>query len=171
MKELVLFRHAKASRKAPSGRDLDRPLSRRGRKAAARMAKWLAKAGYRPDVVLCSTAIRTRETLDFMKDALGNAKVHFEGDLYLSPADGLLERLRNLPGEADSVLLVGHNPGLQDLALQLIGGRAAKERVRIQTKFPTAALVRFKIDADTWRDLGPKTARVVDCVYPRALEP
>lgn len=170
MKELILFRHAKSSREDPSMSDLDRPLGRRGRRAAAQMAGWIAATGCRPDTVLCSAAARTRETLSFLRESLGNPEVHFERALYLASAMRLLQRLRELPGKARSVMLIGHNPGLQNLALQLMDDRSAETRTRIKTKFPTAALVRFEISAAGWNDLGPKTARLLDCVYPRDLD-
>lgn len=170
MKELILFRHAKASREGPSMSDLDRPLARRGRSAVAQMAGWLAATGYRPDTVLCSAAVRTRETFSFLRESLGNPEVHFERALYLVSAVRLLQRLRELPGKTRSVMLIGHNPGLQKLALQLMADRSAETRARIKTKFPTAALVRFEVNAAGWNDLGPETARLLDCVYPRDLD-
>ncbi len=150
--------------------DLDRPLSRRGRRTVAQMAGWLAAIGYRPDIVLCSPAARTRETFSFLRGPLGNPGVDFERTLYLASAMRLLQRLRELPGKTRSVMLIGHNPGLQKLALRLTGSRSAETRSRIKTKFPTAALVRFEIDAAGWTDLGPETARVLDCVYPGDLD-
>ena len=170
MKELILFRHAKSSWESPSMSDLDRPLGRRGRRAASQMAGWLAATGYRPDIVLCSVAVRTRETFSFLRESLGNPEVHFERTLYLASAMRLLQRLRELPGKTRSAMLIGHNPGLQKLALQLMADRSAETRARIKTKFPTAALVRFEINAAGWNDLGPETARLLDCVYPQDLD-
>lgn len=170
MKELLLFRHAKSSRKDPSMGDLDRPLSRRGQRAAARMAGWLAATGFEPDVVLCSAAARTRETWSFLREALGNPEVRFERALYLASASSMLQRLRKLPANTRSVMMIGHNPGLQDLALQLLGMRSTKTRTRIKTKFPTAAVVHIEIDIARWDGIGPGMARLVDCVYPRDLD-
>lgn len=150
--------------------DLERPLTRRGRRAAAQMAGWLAATGVRPDTVLCSTAVRTRETFSFLHQSLGDTEVHFERILYLVSAVRLLKRLQELPGKTRSVMLIGHNPGIQKLTLQLLGNRSTETRARIETKFPTAALVRFEVVAAGWRDLGPETARLLDCVYPRDLD-
>lgn len=171
MKELVLFRHAKSSWKGPSTGDIARPLSRRGRRTAARMAGWLAATGFRPDIVLCSTSARTRETYSFVRESLGNPEVLYERALYLASATGLLQRLRELSAKTRSVMLIGHNPGLQNLALLLLGNRSAATRARIKTKFPTAALVHFKITAAGWNDIGRRTARLRDCVYPQDLDP
>jgi len=170
MKELALFRHAKSSWKGPPGSDLNRPLSRHGRRSAAQMAGWFAAAGYRPDAVLCSTAARARETFSLVREALGEPEVHYERALYLASATRLRQRLRELSGKNISVMLIGHNPGLQRLALRLIGERPADARARVRSKFPTAAFVRFKVKAASWSDLGPRTANLLDCVYPRDLE-
>jgi phosphohistidine phosphatase len=169
VKELVLLRHAKSSWKNPLLHDIDRPLNRRGQRAALRMADWLSAARCRPDVVLCSTAARTRETLDFMRESLGRPVILYERELYLASAKRLLERLRKLPATTRKVLLIGHNPGLRRLVLQLVADRSSEERARIKVKFPTAALARFKINAKNWRDLGPDTARLLAFACPRDL--
>ncbi len=170
MKRLILFRHAKSSWKSPAKSDFDRPLSRRGRRAAARMADWLAANGCRPDLVLCSAAARTRETHALVGGSLGDAETRFERALYLASAARLLQRLRRLPAGIGAAMLIGHNPGLQSLALGLLGRRSAEARARIAAKLPTAAIVRFEADIADWADLGPETARLVDCIYPRDLD-
>jgi phosphohistidine phosphatase len=170
-KELILFRHAKSSWDDPLLHDFDRPLNRRGRRAAAHMAGWMADAKYRPTLVLCSPATRTRETHDIVRAVLGNPEVKFERALYLASATSLLQRLRKLPAKMRSVMLIGHNPGLQRLALKLSAGQRAGVRARINKKFPTAAFVRFEITADEWRNLGPGTTRLLDFVRPRDVKP
>lgn len=170
-KDLILLRHAKSSWKESMQRDFDRPLNRRGRQAADRIAAWLREAKWRPDAVLCSSAARTRETCDRLREALGDPDLHFERELYLAPAAGILHRLRHQDDHVRSVLVIGHNPGLQELAVMLSAGGEAAERARIGQEFPTAALARFAIDAERWRDLGPKSARLVAFVCPRDLAP
>ncbi len=170
VKELILLRHAKSSWKNPLLHDFDRPLNRRGQRAALRMAAWISAARCRPDIILCSSAVRTRETLGFLRQTLGNPETLYERGLYLAPVNRLLERLQNLPIKTRSVLLIGHNPGLRKLALELIADRSPEIRARIKVKFPTAALARFKVSAKTWRELSPKTARLLDFVSPRDLE-
>jgi phosphohistidine phosphatase len=135
------------------------------------MAGWMADAKYRPDFVLCSSATRTRETHDIVRAALGNPKVKFERALYLASAARLLQRLKKLPATMRSVMLIGHNPGLQRLALKLSAGQRTGVRARINRKFPTAALVRFEVTADKWRDLEPGTIRLLDFVRPRDVKP
>lgn len=170
VKELLLLRHAKSSWNPPLPRDFDRPLNRRGQRAARRMAEWFSRARRRPDVVLCSSAARTRETLDFLRESLGRPEIRYERILYLASAKRLLARLRKLPASARSVLLIGHNPGLRMLALLLSANRPPEARTRIEVKFPTAALACFRVDAKTWKRLGPDTARLLDYVTPRDLK-
>jgi phosphohistidine phosphatase len=169
VKELILLRHAKSSWKNPLLHDIDRPLNRRGQRTALLMADWFSAVRCRPDVVLCSSAARTRETLDFLRESLGRPVILHERELYLASAKRLLERLRKLPATTRSVLLIGHNPGLRKLALQLIADRSPEERTRIQVKFPTAAAARFEVNTQDWRGLGPDTARLLAFVSPRDL--
>lgn len=150
--------------------DIDRPLNRRGQRSAIRLAKWVSAVRFRPDMVLCSPAARTRETLDYLRETLGGPETLYERALYLASAKRLLERLRELPATARSVLLIGHNPGLRKLVLQLIADRAPEARARIKVKFPTAACARFTINAKDWRKLDSDTARLIDYVCPRDLE-
>ncbi len=139
--------------------DIDRPLNKRGRRSGAVLAGWLAQHGPRPALVLCSTARRTRETLDLLYDALGpRTTVCLEPELYLADAPTLLARLRQVDDAVPSVLLIAHNPGLQELAVTLAGapGAASPEaRGALERKFPTAALVRFGIKGRSWAALSP----------------
>lgn len=138
--------------------DFDRPLNKRGRRAAAAMARHLASEGLRPALVLCSAARRTRETLDFVLEALGaRLPLHIEPRLYLADAATLFARLRRIPDDVPSVLVIGHNPGLQELALELAdaaGADGTAHAGRMEQKFPTAALARFRLKIDRWADLS-----------------
>lgn len=132
--------------------DIDRPLNKRGQRAAVLMGKWLAEEGIHPALVLCSSARRARETLDRLDDAIGpHVPIHIEPSLYLADAPSLLGRLRRLPRDLPSVLLIGHNPGMQELVAELAD---AASRERLSKKFPTAALARFRLKSDDWRSLG-----------------
>ncbi len=168
MKRLHLLRHAKSDWDDPSLDDHDRPLAPRGRKAATAMAGWIEANGVRPSVVLCSTAVRARQTLDRVLAALGDPVVSHEDGLYHVTGEQLLARLRELPDGAGEVLVVGHNPGLQDLALELSAPGA--ERDRFAAKLPTGALVALGADVPGWADLGPGSATVVAFVTPRELD-
>lgn len=157
MKDLLLLRHAKSSWGDPDTDDFDRPLNKRGRRAAASMARYLDAEGLRPGLVLCSAAQRTRETLEFLIASLGpRLPLHIEPKLYLADAATLFARLRRVPADIASVLVLAHNPGLQELALELAEAAGAEGdalRERMERKFPTAALARFRLKIDSWADL------------------
>ena len=161
MNRLWLLRHLKSSWDDAGLADHDRPLAPRGRKAGKRIRQWAADHDVRPDLVLCSTAVRARATLDLVAPALGSPVVEIEAALYHAWADDLLTRLRSLGPEPDSVLLIGHNPGLHDLvALLAPPGPAA---------FPTGALAELLVGAGEWNDLQPGGAALSRLVVPREL--
>jgi phosphohistidine phosphatase len=168
MRTLMLLRHAKSSWSDPGLADVDRPLSPRGERAARRIAEYLRRNGIRPSLVLCSPARRTRQTLDAIEPALGTTcAVELAPELYGASAETLLERLRAVPDSADSVLLIGHNPGLEELALML--AERGAELPRLREKFPTAALATIVVRHDSWEALGPGCGELVDYVVPREL--
>ncbi|HVM56672.1 MAG TPA: histidine phosphatase family protein [Gaiellaceae bacterium] len=170
MKRLYLLRHAKSSWDEPGVADIDRPLAPRGRKAAKRIAAYLRRTGAAPAVVLCSSALRTRQTLDAIRPALGgDPEVLVEDELYAADAGTLLTRIRAVPPAAGSVLLIGHNPGLGDLALSLAGGGDAELLGRLREGLPTGALATFAIAADAWDDLAAGGAELTAYVVPRDL--
>jgi phosphohistidine phosphatase len=163
MKLLTLLRHAKAVTAGPDIDDHARALNGRGRAASAEIGDQLAAD--RPDLILCSTAARTRETLALTArnwDPL--PPVQFEERLYLAAASMLLARLRTVPAGTRHVLLVGHNPGIHDLARLLAGEAGISTALAI--KFPTGARARFKFDMDDWAALGPSALRGLDIVFP-----
>jgi len=164
MKRLYLLRHAKSSWKDTTLADHDRPLAGRGRRAAAAMADHMAQHQIVPDLVLCSTAVRTRETYE----RLQAAPVRFERRLYAASADDLLELVRTLPDDVGTVLLIGHNPGIEDLALRL--ARPSPERDRLQAKFPTAALATLELTGSRWSELEPGCASLIAFVRPSDLD-
>lgn len=164
---LLLLRHAKADPPADFGMpDEDRPLSPKGRAGVALVARHLVAARLEPDLVLCSSAARTRETVAQLANALpSSVPVLVEDQLYLAEAGDLLARLRQVDDGVPSVLLVGHNPGLHTLAAALL---SPAERHRIPT-FPTAALSVHDLAVPRWSELGPASSRLVDFVTPRSL--
>ena len=168
MKLLYLLRHGKSSWEDTGLPDHDRPLAGRGRRAANAIARHLSEKGISPELVLCSTARRARETLDRIQPALGSPAVLVERDLYAAPAPALLGRLRNVPDAVESVMLIGHNPGLQDLALDL--ARPSPTARELATKYPTAALATLGFGASSWQELDHETAELVALVRPRDLE-
>ena len=168
MHTIYLLRHAKSSWSDPTLPDQERPLARRGRRDAKRIARHLLRLGIMPELVLCSPAQRTRETLELVRPALGTtATVRLEAELYAASAETLLERLRAVPEEVASVMLIGHNPGLHDLALLLAS--AGTELERLEAKFPTAALATLTLPRATWRRLSHADAVLAAYVVPKQL--
>jgi phosphohistidine phosphatase len=163
---LMLLRHAKSDWGDASLSDHDRPLAKRGRAAADRMGGHLRAEGPRPDLVLCSSARRTRETCERL--ALADVQTDFEDSLYGASDDELLARLRRLREDTGVVLLVGHNPGVQDLAIALSGPDLGEQAARMREKFPTGALAVFDLEGG-WADLAPGGTRLTTFVVPREL--
>lgn len=168
MPRLFLLRHAKSSWKDPGLRDRDRPLAGRGRRAAKAIARYLREQDIVPELVLCSTARRARETLERIEPALEVRAVRVEPELYGASARELLERLRGIPDAVESVLMIGHNPSLQRLALDL--ARPAPALHELEAKYPTAGLAMLVLQCPSWRDLDRGTAELVGFVRPRDLE-
>ena len=167
MKRLYLLRHAKSSWDDPKLADYDRPLAPRGRRAAKLMAEHVRREGIAPELVLCSPSRRTRQTLARIAPGLGeSADVQMRPELYASSGADLLEALREVPDEVDSVMLIGHNPGIQSLALSLAGD--GPEIARVRSKFPTAALATLVVRT-SWRELAPRTVELVSLVKPKEL--
>jgi phosphohistidine phosphatase len=169
VKVLYLLRHAKSSWDDPALSDHERPLAPRGRRAAARIAEHLKGEGIRPALVICSSSRRTRQTLERIATALPDVPVQVEADLYGADAGSLHRRLHRLPDTADSVLLVGHNPGLHDLTLTLAGDGDAEILARLRAKMPTGALATLAAPVKRWRNLRPGGAELVGFVVPREL--
>ena len=162
---LYLLRHAKSSWDHAGVADHDRPLAPRGQRAAREMGEHLRASKAAPSLVLCSTALRARETLAAL--ALGRDVTYEEG-LYGAAADELLARLRGLPERARSVMLVGHNPGLGELASLLVGKGEPALLARLREKLPTGALVELSFQG-TWASLGPGSGSLEAFVVPREL--
>lgn len=167
MRQLLILRHAKSSWDDPGLGDHDRPLAPRGERAAKAMAGHLRRERIAPDLVLCSSARRTRETLDLIAPALaGDVTVSVEEDLYAASAGELLERLRAVDAEVEAVMLIGHNPGLEQLVLGLAG--SGDDLVEVRRKYPTGALATLDF-AGRWSDLAPGSAELTDFVKPKQL--
>lgn len=165
MKRLYLLRHAKSSWDEPRLADRDRPLAPRGRRASKAMAGHLREEGIAPALVLCSPSVRTRETLDRI-GLEERSEARIEDHLYDASPGDLLEVVHRVADEVGSVMLIAHNPGIQDLAIQLAGPGPGIDRVR--KKFPTAALATLEHDG-TWAELAPGTAELIAFVKPKEL--
>lgn len=170
MRRLLILRHAKSSWDRPDRPDRERPLDPRGERAAAAMGVYLAQHGRAPDLVLCSAALRARQTLDGVRPHLPDAvPVHEEVGLYAADADDLLERLRALPDDVGCALLIGHNPSLHELAVALMDDATSDAANRLRRKLPTAGLVTLELREAGWAALGPGRAALADFATPKDL--
>jgi phosphohistidine phosphatase len=177
MLTLSILRHAKSAWDDPELPDSERPLAPRGRKTAPLMGAFMAAQGLSPNIVLCSPAQRTRETFDLVGPYLGGKpKISLDDGLYLVDGDQLLARLRAIKPVARRIprhaLLVGHNPGLQELALDLMARDPAHagDRRALSEKLPTAGLVVLDFEAERWRELTPGTGRLRHFMTPKRLQ-
>jgi len=154
MRTLYVLRHAKSDWGDSSLKDFDRPLNDRGRKAAKAIGKELRKRKIKPDLVLASPAERAKQTLKRVQDAHGTPfEVTEDARIYLAEPDVLIDAIRNAPDDATHLMIVGHNPGLQELVLAL--ATPGELRDEAEEKFPTAALAQIRFDADRWSDVAP----------------
>jgi phosphohistidine phosphatase len=174
VKTVYLFRHAKSDWDDAALKDHERSLSERGKKAAPQMAAYIKSKKYKPDIILCSTARRTVETFDALKEALGDGlNVRFEDAIYLAEPHKLRERLTWLDDDAKSAMIIGHNPGMAQLALQLTrspeDADEEKAHKRMREKFSTAALAVIKIPIKAWADLKEGKGRLADFMRPKDL--
>ncbi|MFG1349731.1 SixA phosphatase family protein [Xanthobacter autotrophicus] len=169
MRRLILLRHAKSD--WPDGiADPERPLAVRGRTAAPLMGAYIAREQLVADRVLVSPARRTRETWDLVAAQLPPVKVvASEPRIYDASAARLLSVLREQPKEVHCLMLVGHNPGLEDLTALLVSSGAASHLSRMTEKFPTGALAVMDLPVDEWCDVVPASARLDRFVTPREL--
>ncbi len=171
MKTLYLLRHAKSSWDDPALDDFDRPLAPRGRAAAPRIGAFMRAAGWLPDVVLCSAARRARETWALVADALdAEIETIHTGELFHGSPFRLLTVLRRAPDSAASIALVGHSPGIENLAARLSGpGSDVAGLDLLCGKFPTAALAVIELNAERWDAVEEGGGRLIRFVRPRDL--
>lgn len=171
MFELLLLRHAKSSWADPGQSDVDRPLNARGREAAKLVGKTIATQGMLPGRVLCSPAARTRETWDIARHELpARPPAVIVDTLYdFGNGDALLEAIKLHGGTFSRLLVVAHNPAIQNLALRLTGTGSTKLRRRLAEKYPTAALAILGFDVTDWSALGQHQGQLLDYIRPRDL--
>ncbi|AJP73577.1 SixA phosphatase family protein [Sphingomonas hengshuiensis] len=170
MKTLTLLRHAKSGWDDPVARDFDRPLNPKGQRAAAMVGRHMRALGLGFDHVAASPAVRVIETLAQVAAGYGrDLAPEWDQRLYLASAATLLDLVHELPEGADRVLLVGHNPGLEELVLLLAdGGGALREAV--ETKFPTASLAELRFGDVAWEAISGGSAALARFIRPRDLD-
>ena len=174
MKRLILLRHAKAIPASPDLNDRDRRLADRGRADAIRIGQFLKEEAAVPELVLCSTALRTRETADLVVPGLGAAPVvrHLP-ELYLARWLSVVNIVRQVRDGCETLMVVGHNPGLEEAALKLArppgDTKARKLHQLLQSEFPTAALALLEFDAGMWSAIERGEGELLNFVRPRDL--
>jgi phosphohistidine phosphatase len=172
-KTLYLLRHAKSGWDDPVPRDFDRPLNKKGERAARVMGQWMASNGLNFDHVIASPAVRVIETLDEIWAGYGRRiEPTWERRIYLASGATLLDVLRETDDAHDSVLMVGHNPGMEDVVFDLVADDGSSPlRDIVLDKYPTAALAELTIDIDHWADIDKPVAHLKRFVCPRDLDP
>ena len=175
MRRLMLLRHAKTETDAPSGRDQDRRLDDRGRNDAAEIGGWMARHPPFPDSVLVTPAIRARQTWDLawsaMQDSVPEPQVELLPELYGADASQLLQSVRAASAtDSQRLMIVGHNPGMHELALALAGSGDAAGRQALAHNLPTSGLAIFDFAVDDWDDVAFRRGRLVLFVSPKWLK-
>lgn len=171
MRRLMLLRHAKSDWSTPGQRDHERPLNPRGREAAGKMGAYMVRHALIPDLVVASTAKRVVETLDLLLGAFEpEPRQVAEGAVYEAGPNALLDIVKATPGAIHNLMLIGHNPGLGELAALLIASGEVEARQRLLEKFPTAGLAVIDFALDDWAKLHPRAGRLDRFVVPRAIE-
>jgi len=172
MKRLTLLRHAKSGWETEVARDFDRPLNAKGRRAARAVGRHMRDQGMMFDHVIASPATRVVETLAQVGDGYGRAlDPALDRRVYLASASTLLDVLHEAPDEAESLLLGGHNPGMEELVLMLVPDDAGVGRSQVEEKFPTASLAEIRFDAGRWEDVRPGNGTLIRFVRPRDIDP
>jgi len=173
MKSLTLLRHAKSSWNDAVPRDFDRPLNPRGARGGRRMGRYMRDEGLVFDHLVSSPAVRCVETLDHVWEGYGRTiSPNWDRRIYLASAVTLLDVVQDAPDAVGRLLMVGHNPGLEDLILLMVADQAGDAlRDSVEEKFPTAALAELELDIDHWSEATGAKARLVRFVRPRDLDP
>lgn len=170
MRRLLLLRHAKAERLQSGGRDQDRVLAPRGRSDAQKLGVYLARHSFIPDRALVSTAVRTRETWELLAAAFTKAPpVRFEERLYNASPQTILQVIKETEPKIRMLLVIGHNPALQELAAMLIASGDIDARERLGEQFPTSALAAISFATDNWAGVHSHGGRLEHFVTPKWL--
>jgi phosphohistidine phosphatase len=172
VKSLTLLRHAKSTWDDPVARDFDRPLNPRGRRAALAVGREMKRLCLGFDAIIASPAVRVRETLAEVASGYGQPlEPDFDQRIYLAATTTLLDVLRACDDSVERLLLVGHNPGMECLALLLARPEEGGLRGDIEEKYPTGTLAELSLPAERWRDLREGSGTLVRFIRPRDLAP
>lgn len=171
MKRLTILRHAKSSWNDPHLEDFNRPLNDRGWKSARRLGRELEKRGVKFDLVIASPAARVRETIDGLTEKLKlNIEIRFEPRMYAASEGMLLTIVREIRESSHAPLLVGHNPGLQQLIVALTHNDHDDLRKDVERKFPTAALAALELPAHRWNEVKLASGKITDLILSKELD-
>lgn len=172
MKRLTLFRHAKSGWDSPVSRDFDRPLNKRGIKGAKLMGEFAKGESLEFDHIVSSPAVRCTETLEGFWEGYGRIlHPNWDRRIYLASGATLLDVVHDLPDEDEAVLMCGHNPGIEDLALMLTPDVSGDElRDSLEYKYPTAAVAEIGFDTTRWADVKEGSGKLIRFVRPRDLD-
>ena len=168
MHRLYLLRHLKSSWEEPGLDDHDRPLADRGRKAGRRMRGHFAAEGLHPQLVLCSSATRAVQTWEAIRAAAPEAELEVTDGIYGADTDTLMRLLNGVPEAVSSVLLIGHSPAIEQLALALSANADSAALASLEAKYPTGGLASLSLSS-AWAELAPASARLDAFVVPREL--
>lgn len=173
MKSLILFRHGKSGWDAPVSRDFDRPINARGIAGSRLIGAQVAALGLAFDHVVSSPAVRCVETLDAFWEGYGRIlHPNWDRRIYLASGATLLDVLHDFPDDDQRILLCGHNPGIEDLAMSLVPThRDDRLRDELEEKFPTAAIAEISFDVEHWADVREGKASLTRFIRPRDLDP
>lgn len=174
MKTLVLLRHAKSGWDDPVARDFDRPLNEKGKRAARTMGLKAREMELSVDRLIASPAVRVKETLDSFFEGLGRViEPVWDKRVYLASSSTLLDLIRETDASVNHLMMVGHNPGLEDLILDLVPDDGSSPlRDIVEAKYPTACLAQLSWEGESWRTFGPGSGVHIDALTrPRDLDP
>lgn len=171
MRRLILLRHAKTERDAPSGKDQDRRLDERGKQDGVEIGRWLARHDYHPDLALVSTAVRAQETWELLRAALPSTRAKHLAELYGADTSELLRVIHGMTSaDPQRLLIVAHNPGLHELALGLISGGDPAGRRALDSNLPTAGVAVIDFATDDWNDVRFRSGRLERFISPKLLK-
>ncbi|MDX4061740.1 histidine phosphatase family protein [Aliarcobacter skirrowii] len=163
MRELILIRHAKSDWSNPLLDDFERPLNKRGSKNAPFMAKILKKELQKPDLIISSPSFRTKLTLEyFLKEFEYKGEIIFEKSIYEAPFENLLKVIKNVDDKYKTIFLIGHNPGLNDLANFLLGS--------FEDNIPTSGVLKIDFNTNSWKNISKDNSKLIFFKYPKMFE-
>lgn len=168
MLRLMLLRHAKAIHSAAYA-DIERPLIQKGLEGAALVGHYIANQKLTPHHALVSSARRTRETWEIIKQYTGETLPHFDSNLYLASPESILTEIRKTGCGSSTLLVIGHNPGLALLASALVGAGSVPLRQEMHSRFPTSALAVMEFDGNDWAEIELHKGTLIYFVYPKLL--